>query len=93
MVKTTISFTIEEEQLQRVDELTEKLDRDRSSTLRLLIETAMLSIDQPQTVHVLTDRDKMRGYATKVSQALKAGPVPVIAGVSADADMADAGGQ
>lgn len=76
MAKVTISFTIEEEQLARVDQLSTHLDRDRSSTLRLLIEAGMLAVDQPQPIRALVDRDQVQDYAAKIAEALRAGMSP-----------------
>lgn len=91
MTKTTISFTIEQEQLERVDALTAKLDRDRSSTLRLLIDTGMLAVEAPVRV-VLTDRD-VHDYAARVAAAMTRQPLPEGVFPGEDADMADAGGR
>ncbi len=86
MTKITVSFTIEDEQLQRVDALATRMDRDRSSTLRLLIDAGMLTVESPVQV-VLTDRDKISVYAERVAEALRRGPVPVLYTANADADM------
>jgi hypothetical protein len=88
MAKTTISFTIEQEQLERVDALTEQLDRDRSSTLRLLIDTGLLAVDRPQPVRVLTDREQLQTYAARMAQMLERKALPEGAFPGADADMA-----
>ena len=91
MTKTTVSFTIEEEQLERVDAMASRMDRDRSSTLRLLIDAGMLTVEAPVQV-VLTDRavlpdyKQISEYAERVAAALRRGPVPVLDAVCADAD-------
>lgn len=87
MAKITISFTIEQEQLARVDALTAKLDRDRSSTLRLLIDTGMLAVDQAKPVRVLTDREDMRDIAAIVAAAMGRRPLPEGVFPGADADL------
>lgn len=50
--RRTISFTIDEEQLLRVDELSERLDRDRSSTLRRIIEIGLPIVDASRNEYV-----------------------------------------
>jgi len=44
MGKVTVSFTIEREQLARVDALAAELDRDRSSTLRRVIAEGIAQV-------------------------------------------------
>lgn len=50
MTKQTISFTIEEEQLARLDALVEKSRLNRSILLGLLIDISMPEIERPQAL-------------------------------------------
>ena len=76
-MRTTISFTIEEEQLAAVDALAAKEDRDRSSMLRRIIDVGMPYFSaEPGNVHL-----------AGVLDALRNGDVAVLpADVVADAD-------
>lgn len=56
MAKLTISFTIEEEQLTRVDALAMELDRDRSSTLRQVIEAGIPMLKASRQVYEAMQR-------------------------------------
>ena len=77
MPKTTISFTIEEEQLEQVDALAERVRLNRSVTLGLLIDQGMQAFVD----------DSARGYAQQFATAMLRGPLPVPADVCADADV------
>jgi len=61
MAAVTVSFVIEEEQLQRIDALADELDRNRSSTLRQVIEAGI----------------PMLRAARKVSEAMQRAPLPL----------------
>jgi len=69
--KVTISFTIEPEQLSAVDALAEELDRNRSSTLRQVIDAG---------IPVLKAAQKVRASLTRA-------PLPEAAFPNADADL------
>lgn len=58
MGKVTISFTIEKEQLERVDKLATELDRDRSSTLRQLVEAGIPAIQSARKALVILQERK-----------------------------------
>ncbi|MCK9629246.1 MAG: hypothetical protein M0R37_11740 [Bacteroidales bacterium] len=74
MRKETISFTIDQERLALVDALADELERDRSSTLRQVIDAGIPVVKAAQQVHA----------------ALLRGPAPVGAFPHADADQAAA---
>ena len=69
--KVTISFTIEPEQLSAVDALAEELDRNRSSTLRQVIDAG---------IPVLKAAQQVRASLTR-------GPLPESAFPNADTDL------
>jgi predicted transcriptional regulator len=71
MRKETISFTIDQERLAMVDELAAQLDRDRSSTLRQVIDAG---------IPVLKAAQQVRASLTR-------GPLPEVAFPNADADL------
>lgn len=71
MRKETISFTIDAERLAMVDELAAELDRDRSSTLRQVIDAG---------IPVLKAAQKVRASLTRA-------PLPEAAFPNADADL------
>ena len=71
MRKETISFTIDAERLAAVDELAAQLDRDRSSTLRQVIDAG---------IPVLKAAQKVRASLTRA-------PLPEAAFPNADADL------
>jgi predicted transcriptional regulator len=71
MRKETISFTIDAERLAMVDELAAELDRDRSSTLRQVIDAG---------IPVLKAAQQVRASLTR-------GPLPEVAFPNADADL------
>ncbi|MFA5379613.1 MAG: ribbon-helix-helix protein, CopG family [Dehalococcoidia bacterium] len=66
-----VSFTIDEERLQQLDALAKELDRDRSSTLRQLIDAG---------IPVLKAAQKVRASLTRA-------PLPEAAFPNADADL------
>jgi len=66
-----VSFTIDEERLQQLDALAKELDRDRSSTLRQLIDAG---------IPVLKAAQQVRAAMTR-------GPLPEVAFPGADADL------
>lgn len=66
-----VSFTIDEERLQQLDALAKELDRDRSSTLRQLIDAG---------IPVLKAAQQVRASLTR-------GPLPESAFPNADADL------
>lgn len=69
--KVTISFTIEPGQLAAVDALSIELDRNRSSTLRQVIDAG---------IPVLKAAQQVRASLTR-------GPLPEVAFPNADADL------
>jgi predicted transcriptional regulator len=71
MRKETISFTIDAERLAMVDELAAELDRDRSSTLRQVIDAG---------IPVLKAAQQVRAAMTR-------GPLPEAVFPGADADL------
>jgi predicted transcriptional regulator len=71
MRKETISFTIDAERLAMVDELAAELDRDRSSTLRQVIDAG---------IPVLKAAQQVRASLTR-------GPLPTTTFPNADADL------
>lgn len=66
-----VSFTIDEERLQQLDALAKELDRDRSSTLRQLIDAGIPVLKAAQQVRA----------------SLPRGPLPESAFPNADADL------
>lgn len=63
MAAVTVSFIIEDEQLERVDALAAELDRNRSSMLRQLIEAG---------IHMLK-------ASRQVYEAMQRAPLPIAA--------------
>ena len=72
MRKETISFTIDQERLALVDALAVELDRDRSSTLRQVIDAGVPLVKA----------------ARQVREAIGRHPLPASAFQNADADQA-----
>lgn len=66
-----VSFTIDEERLQQLDALAKELDRDRSSTLRQLIDAGIPVLKAAQQVRA----------------SLTCGPLPETVFPNADADL------
>lgn len=61
MTRITISFTIDQDQLSRVDSLAAALDRDRSSTLRQIINAGIPVLLRTQSACLTTMENSTDG--------------------------------